>query len=622
MCGIAGIISSDPSLVNAPQLNRMMTALAHRGPDGEGYWINLSGNVGFGHRRLSIIDLTKMGDQPMHYQNRYTIIYNGEIYNYIELRESLIKLGETFNSHSDTEVILAMYARYKEKCLIYFDGMFAFAIWDQEEQKLFAARDRFGEKPFYYHWDPATNTLAFASEMKALWAIGVPKKVEDTMLLPFISSGFTHNPGKPALTFYSGIKKIPARNYLTYQFSQHKIHTHIYWELDRQINNEIEVSHAQQKFSELLYTSVSRRLRSDVSVGTSLSGGIDSSTISAIINQITSSGKQPETGYDHVSFSAVFKGYEKDESGFINIVSTKFNLKNYQVTPGVTDLIADLGKLNYYQEEPFPSSSTYAQYKVFELAQQKGIKVLLDGQGADEILGGYSKYHHWYWQELLRKKRFIQLKSEQIKTTPGSKEIKWGYKNYLAAIFPGAASTELSRRAFKLQQLHPDINEEYLRSNLDKSFFIKPVVKSLDDILYFNTFHTGLEELLTYADRNSMAHGREVRLPFLNHELVQFVFSLPSNFKIRQGFTKWILRKTMENILPPEIVWRREKIGFEPPQKKWMTDKILSDYIQEAKKKLVSKGILKPSVLDKKVVPNNAYEDGYDWRYLSAAQIL
>jgi len=356
-------------------------------------------------------------------------------------------------------------------------------------------------------------------------------------------------------------------------------------------------------------------------VGTSLSGGLDSSSIVAVINELTGLSR-PSTKYEHVSFSAVFRGYEKDESRFIDLVSKQFNLKNFQVTPGVTDIITDFEKLSYFQEEPFPSASIYAQFKVFELAKQEGIKVLLDGQGADEILGGYTKYHHWYWQELLRKKSMFQLKREQRAAGFTNGEIKWGYKNYLAAWFPEAASTALSRRAYKLQQLHADISSDYLNHNLDNTFFIKPVVKTLNDILYFNTFHTGLEELLRYADRNSMSHSREVRLPFLNHELVQFVFSLPSNFKIRQGFTKWILRKTMENSLPGEIIWRREKIGFEPPQKKWMQDKVLTDYIHTAKKKLVSKGILKPSAIDKKIIAHNAYDDGYDWRYLSAAQFV
>jgi asparagine synthase (glutamine-hydrolyzing) len=619
MCGIAGIVTPDLSQVSELRLNKMINALAHRGPDGSGYWINPNGNVGFGHRRLSIIDLSSKGDQPMHWQNRYTIVYNGEIYNYIELKHELLKQGETFISSSDTEVILAMYARHKEKCVDHFDGMFSFAIWDQQEQTLFAARDRFGEKPFFYHWNENTETFSFASEMKALWAIGLEKKANDGMMLAFISSGFTQNPSMPGMTFFSGIKKIPQGNYLLYQFRENKITVSNYWKPGLHTVSNLNEPEAIEKFSELLKTSVLRRLRSDVPVGTSLSGGIDSSSIVAVID-----GLKKDPGYRGLqksfsSFSAVFSGYEKDESKYIGLIAKKYELPNFQVTPTVSEFISDLEKLTYFNEEPFPSSSTYAQFKVFELAKKNGIKVLLDGQGADEVLAGYTKYYHWYWQELFIKKGFGAMKEEK-QSMDG---MGWGIKNYLAAWFPKSAAAALAVRAVKLQRSHPGISREYLRNNFDKSFFYKPVVRELNDILYFNSFQTGLEELLRFADRNSMAHGREVRLPFLSHELVQFIFTLPSNYKIRNGFTKWILRKSMENLLPPQVVWRREKIGFEPPQKIWMQDKNLSDVIYSAKKKLVSNGILNNSVLEKKVKPGNAYDaDSYDWRYLSAAQVL
>ena len=211
----------------------MAKALSHRGPDGENLWINAEGTAGFGHRRLSIIDLSIRGDQPMHYQNRYTIVYNGEIYNYIELKKDLQKEGYTFFSECDTEVVLAMYARYKYDCLNYFDGMFAFAIWDEVEQTLFMARDRFGEKPFFYHLDKSTNTFYFASEMKALWAAGLCKKVDDKMLLHFISLGYTQSPSDPGRTFFSEINKIPPRNYLLYNLELKEVSISAYWDIDR-----------------------------------------------------------------------------------------------------------------------------------------------------------------------------------------------------------------------------------------------------------------------------------------------------------------------------------------------------------------------------------------------------
>lgn len=620
MCGIAGIISADPAQLSEECLNKMALTLSHRGPDSENIWINANGNAGFSHRRLSIIDLSSTANQPMHYQNRYTIVYNGEIYNYIELKNNLQTQGYTFRSKSDTEVILAMYSKYKYDCLKYFDGMFAFAIWDEVEQTLFAARDRFGEKPFFYHWNENLNTFYFASEMKALWTGGVEKKIDDKMFFQYISLGYTQNPSDAAATFFSWIKKIPPRSYLLYKFSTKKITVSSYWDIDLNKKQSIKEGDAIQKLKEIFTTSVSRRLRSDVPLGTSLSGGLDSSGIVAAISEIY---KKANTNNDLFStFSAVFNGYEKDESKYINIVAEKFNVQNFKVTPTVDGLIADLENLSWHQEEPF-SSSTYAHYKVMQLAAQQGIKVLLDGQGADETMAGYAKYYHWYWQELLMTKGINAMNKEKKNTVLPANGFSWGYKNYFAAFMPGLVPQALINKALRTQKKQPDISEDYFNANFDKYFLKKPVVKRLEDLLYFNIFKVGLEDLLRLADRNSMAFGREIRLPFLNHELVEFIFSLPSNFKIQNGFTKWILRKTMEHNLPKEIVWRKDKIAFEPPQKVWMQDKKLQEYIHESKKKLISKGVLNAAALQKKVIPSNAYDaENSDWIYLSAAQML
>jgi asparagine synthase (glutamine-hydrolysing) len=218
MCGIAGIISDDLTLISKEKIEKMTNVLAHRGPDGNGVWMNPKNNAGFGHRRLSIIDLNITGKQPMHYLSRYTVVYNGEIYNYIELKQDLQKQGYRFKNGSDTEVILAMYDLHKEKCPDFFDGMFAFAIWDEREQILFAVRDRFGEKPFYYSYNESNHTLFFSSEMKALWAMGLPKVAEGSMLLNYITLGFTQHPQNPSATFFEGIKKLPAAHYLKYNF--------------------------------------------------------------------------------------------------------------------------------------------------------------------------------------------------------------------------------------------------------------------------------------------------------------------------------------------------------------------------------------------------------------------
>lgn len=622
MCGIAGIISSNTSLVTKEQLTKMTDALAHRGPDGQAQWINAEGNAGLGHRRLSVIDLTAAAAQPMHYLKRYSIIYNGEIYNYIELKETLSKKGYRFQSHGDTEVILAAYDYWKEDCLEQFDGMFAFAMLDRKEQIVFAARDRFGEKPFYY---TATGELfAFASEMKALWAIGAQKKTDEKMLLNYLALGYVQNANDKEQTFFENIFSLPPGNFLQLNIKTLQYKTYSYWDIDKDTVLKISGNAAIEKYRELFTLSVKRRLRSDVAVGTSLSGGLDSSSILATINH---------QGYPFKTFSAIFPGFEKDESGYIraaiNYLSSakqaNRQIQQNSITPSALGLIKDFTTLCYHQEEPFPSGSIYAQYKVFELAAQNNIKVLLDGQGADETLAGYNKYIHWYLQQLAGKSKFMAMQKEKNLLRKNKLPFSWGIQNYLAAYLPSHAAIQLEQNEYMKTVGQPDINKDFVAALQGREWegIRKPIITKLNDILYFNTHTLGLEELLRFADRNSMAHGIEVRLPFLSHELVQFIFSLPAGFKIHDGWTKWLLRKMMDKKLPDEIVWRKDKVGYEPPQFQWMHNETLQDYVHEAKRKLVNKGVLKATALNKKITPKAAHEaNNFDWRYLCAAQIM
>jgi len=620
MCGIAGIISSDKTIVNEVNLKKMTSALAHRGPDGNAHWIHSNGHVGFGHTRLSIIDLSSFAAQPMHYLDRYTIVYNGEIYNYIEIKAVLQKAGYVFKTQSDTEVILAAYDRWKERCLQQFDGMFSFVIYDRKEHILFAARDRFGEKPFYYYKDD--EHFVFASEMKALWAVGINKKVEEKMLLNYLTLGYLQNVNDKSETFFEEISSLPPSHYIQLSVANKRFSIKSYWYLDKESAIKVPVADAIEHFNELFNISVKRRLRSDVTIGSSLSGGLDSSSIVAATSGLYTKG---QSDYKPVSFSAVFPGFEKDESAFINAVADKFKVTNFITKPTAEGLVNDFEKLCYYQEEPFHSSSAYAQYQVFSLAASHGVKVLLDGQGADETLAGYHKYLHWYLQQLLARLRFADAKKEKAALQKNNLPFEWGPKNIIASYFPAHVTILLEKKAYRKTINHPDLTEEFTGSFKGQEWegIHKPIVSKLNDILYFNTMQFGLEELLRFADRNSMAHGREVRLPFLNHELVQFVFSLPANFKIHDGWTKWILRKSMDKVLPDQIVWRKDKIGYETPQQQWMTDPVLQDFMHEAKRKLVAGGILKPSTLDKKIKPLPAYEeDNFDWKYLCAAHML
>jgi asparagine synthase (glutamine-hydrolysing) len=613
MCGIVGILSQDRSQTDLHRLQKMTHAIAHRGPDSEGSWINPEGTVALGHRRLAIIDLSASAAQPFQYLNRYSLVYNGEIYNYTEIRSFLIQKGYMFHTASDTEVLIAAYDFWKEECLHQFDGMFAFAIWDEAAQKLFIARDRFGEKPLYYSFDG--NTLLFASECKALWKGGIAKSWNHLMLLNYLSNGHTQNAIDSSLTFYKDIFQIPPGHYGIYQLRDQQFSVNMYWDLDKQLVLKIKEEEAIEQFAFLFQQSIQRRLRSDVSIGTSLSGGLDSSSIVAIIDQITRNGT---SSYGRHAFTAIFPGYEKNEKVFAETVSKQFGLHQHWAEPSFEGLMDDWESLCYYQEQPFASASVYAQYKVMQLAAKEGVTVLIDGQGADETLAGYNKYIHWYLQEQITRLRYGFAMQERIRLQQNEIKFSWGFPNYMAALFPVVANAHLEERERKKILMHPHLHPDYVHAHYDKYYSVyKPPVSKLNDILYFNTMQQGLGELLHYADRNSMAFGRELRLPFLSHELVEFIFSLPSSYKIHDGFTKWILRKAMHGPLPDNIVWRTDKVGYEPPQKKWMEHPALRERIHEARIRLISMGILQKGVEGQPIMAKEAYTpDNYDWRYL------
>jgi asparagine synthase (glutamine-hydrolysing) len=616
MCGIAGIIQFGAHEYVRADIKKMTDTLSHRGPDGEGYWESASGNVLFGHRRLSILDLSEAAAQPFQYLDRYVIIHNGEVYNYLELKDELKKNGYSFRSQTDTEVLAAAFDFWREKCLDHFDGMFSFAIWDEKEKELFVARDRFGEKPFHYVFDNSKKIFVFASEIKALWSVGLGEEFNKKLLFNFLTIGYTDNPNQPEETFYESVKKLPPACFLKIKHqNEFLIEVEKYWDIVLEDQSEsISQNEAIEKFQELFNRSVTRRLRSDVPLGTSLSGGLDSSSIAAIICKLAAGGLQ--------AFSAVFPGFEKNEEQYIDEISLHFSLRSFKTFVSDEEIPQLFQNLIECHDEPFGSAGALPQYKVFELAKQNGVKVLLDGQGADETLAGYEKYYKWYWQELFRNRRLIKSKELEKAKSLGVSE-NFGIKNVLSSLFPDFASVFLERQYLLHALKQEDLTRDFVHFQSKEAYYTTPTVFSLNGALYFNTCIHGLEELLRYADRNSMAHGREVRLPFLDHELVEFVFSLPSHFKIREGWTKWILRKAMESSLPNEITWRKQKVGLEPPQVSWMSLPTVEAMIHEAKDKLVREKILKPEVMNKKIEPSGAYDkDNFDWRYLVSAQFL
>lgn len=604
MCGIAGIATFNNRKTDVSIVKRMTEAIAHRGPDGEGHWMNADAKVALGHRRLSIIDLSDSGSQPMHFIDRYTMVFNGEIYNYVELKEALQKMGYQFRSTSDTEVLLALYDQKGKDCLSLLDGMFAFAIWDNQEQTLFCARDRFGEKPFFYTlWN---DQFYFASEIKSLWAAGVPKQPDRETMFYYMQMGRVHHPFDRNRTFFKNIIRLkPAHYMLIRPVSNQQPKEKCYWSLPTEaaVNNKaLQEEQVKEQFVSLFRESVQRRLRSDVPVGSSLSGGLDSSAVVCMINELNA-----DALFSQNTFSARFPGFAKDEGKYMDIVLASVKATPHFTYPEHTGFIDHFEKLCYHQDEPFGSASIYAQYDVMRLAKEKGVTVLLDGQGADEMLAGYEFYKTTLEREAQRQQHKAGLK-EQLKQL-----LPFAYNAYRKNKLQ-----KLLRNSYIEKGYHPDFIQEALQYT-----YPDEVHTSLYEHLRHDLTMGNLEDLLRYADRNSMAHSREVRLPFLSHELVEFVLGLPNDYKIREGWSKWIQRKAMEPLLPSEITWRKDKIGYEPPQKDWMSVPVFRELIQDGKQLLYQEHILTKEAAEAMPKASGASELGDNsWYFLMTAQLF
>lgn len=607
MCGIAGIFKFKGEGAKPDTLKKMCDRLSHRGPDGEGQWLSKSGNLALGHRRLSIIDLSERGKQPMQDKSqRYTLTFNGEIYNYIELREDLIKLGHQFASDTDTEVLLSLYREYGKDCLQKIDGMFAFAIWDSQKEELFCARDRFGEKPFYYYADD--NQLVFASEIKALWEAGIGKSSQAKMIYDYLFYGSIEDVNHQNRTFYQNIYSLEPAHFLKVS-NTGKLELENYWNLDGiNTNHEISLEEAKTRFYELFSQSVNRRLRSDVPVGSSLSGGLDSSAIVSLINQSKSSTQVQKT------FSARFPNFEKDESIYIDKVLEKLNqVESHAVFPDEDSVAENLSVLFKYHDQPFRSLSIAVQYEVMKLAKENGVTVLLDGQGADEYLAGYDSFYYSYYNQLrLKNKIAYQHEINAYEKLKGRKFNQTGYKDLLkgknSKLFDSLSRLKrksLSNTHPYFRGIHPSLVKEF-KGDFNPIF--KPA--NLKEHIKSSIQHKGLSELLRYADSNSMANSLEVRLPFLNHELVEFVYSLPDEYLIHEAWNKYILRESMKAAVPEEILWRKEKIGYDTPQDKWLQNPKIKTEISRAKERL----------LDEKII--SRVEEKLDWNYLMLANYI
>jgi len=572
MCGIAGLISNRPG--DGHFLTAALHGMAHRGPDGEGVWRSALGEgreIALGHRRLAIIDLSAAAAQPMiDHGGRYVLTFNGEIYNYLELRAELQGLGAQFHSHSDSEVILEAYKAWGEACLGRFNGMFAFALYDMVERRLFCARDRYGEKPFLFAAQP--GCFAFASEYKALLALpGVAPDYDEFRLLRGL-----HNPSTgldaDRQTVFRAIQQLLPSEAMTVDVETLQTRIWRYWEARPRADYAgLSETAAFALFGELLTDAVRIRLRSDVAVGSCLSGGLDSSAIVSLVRQRI----HPGGGYH--TFTGRFPGTAADEWRYAEPVIAANGVISHVVEPSSAGLAAELAEFLWYNELPVGSSSQYAQYCVFRLAKQQGITVLLDGQGADELLGGYEQYFQFYVAALKetgdrqRLERELPLIRERYPLALAPPVRAWrdrlpfGFRRWLSRRLGIGTNLLYGMAAGVAEQ----VAMENRRGRLDR-------FHALGSALCQDSFGMCLTTLLRYGDRNSMAHSREVRLPFCDHRLAELALSLPPGHLMGEAQTKRLLRESMRGILPDIVRERWNKQGFRPPQESWFQGPLLA----------------------------------------------
>ncbi len=542
MCGITGIISKNKIEKNT--IEPMTDTIVHRGPDGFGYYYGE--NFAFGHRRLSIVDLSEAGHQPMEYQERYVITFNGEVYNHFELREELEQNGYKFKSQTDTEVIMASYDFFGADCLKSFNGMWAFAIYDNKENKFFISRDRFGKKPFYYYKD--SDTFIFASEIKAILA---HPKVEVKPNIEFLNDYVQ-------TTCKEYVQKTAFENIFRFDFSSYfegsldellgDFKEKKFWEIAPNLSHEKFDEHKAKEYAEqyyaLLEDAVRIRLRADVKVGSALSGGLDSSSIVYLVNKLLK-----EQGKEALqeTFSSVYKSegtQECDESEYIDIMANKLGVHSNQIEPNEKDIPQEIEKMIWHLENP-PENSLMSSWYTFKLVASTDVKVTLDGQGADEQLGGYLPYLMHYISSL----GFTDLVKESKKCMkiPGAK--KYVLRGTLVGLYRILLGENILKFTLK------NIFKKDFDANLNK--------KLADDMM------TSLITLIHYADHTSMAFSIESRMPFMDYRLVEFLASVPACYKMRKGWTKYLARLAFDGKLPYEVNWRQDKMGWSIPEKKW-----------------------------------------------------
>jgi asparagine synthase (glutamine-hydrolysing) len=582
MCGIAGIVHAERErLVERPRLEAMAESLRHRGPDDEG--IHIDRGTGLAHRRLSIIDLSELGRQPMsNEEGTVWVVFNGAIYNYLELRQRLLSKGHTFRSHTDTEVLVHLYEEEGAELLRHLNGMFAFAIWDARERRLFAARDRFGIKPFYYaHSD---RTFAFASEIKALFRSGIASpRVDRRGLADYLTFQFCLG-GK---TLFEGVRELPPAHSLTVD-ADGTFALRRYWDLDFTIDTEISAAGFESRLLQLIEDAVRLQLRADVPVGAHLSGGLDSSTVTSLAAKLLGAPMSTFSGGFHES-------PEFDETGYARLVAQRSGTDHHEVFPGPEDFVRAMPGLMYSLDQPLAGPGVFPQLLVSRMAREH-VKVVLGGQGGDEVFGGYTRYLIAYLEQSI--KGGIEGTQEEDKFVvtfdsilPNLRQID-GYQPLLRHFWANGLFESEDRRYMRLidrsSSMQGYINPEALPAPGEydlfaeyREFFHAANCKSLINKMTRFDMLTLLPSLLQVEDRTSMAVALESRVPLLDHRIAELVASMPPKVKFNGGRSKHIFRNVVRHIVPPEISARKDKMGFPVPLTPWLRSGPVREFVRD-----------------------------------------
>ena len=558
MCGIVGVYGiSDKNLVK-----RMCNRIVHRGPDDEGYYVD--DYVSLGMRRLSIIDLST-GKQPIFNEDgSIVVVFNGEIYNFREIRKELEQRGHRFYTNTDTEVIVHAYEEYGYDCLKKFNGMFGIALWDANKKELFIARDRIGIKPLYY--TVVDGNFIFSSEIKCILECGVGKTIDKIALANYFALRYIPAPR----TIFEGIKKLEPGHYMVIRNGN--IEKKRYWRLEYKPNDGGE-EYFTEKVLEMLKTSVRRRLVSDVPLGAFLSGGIDSSTVVALMSELMDEPVK--------TFSVGFEGEELDETPYARIVAEHFGTDHHEIFVDINDL-SILPKIIYHLDEPLADPAVIPTYLISELARKK-VKVVLTGEGGDEAFGGYEKYLHE--QRMLKILSCLPDCLRRLCKKLGARLEDRKNKLGLYLSFIGAKSNQEESYYFRLKNIDwgscwlVNGGKDEVRELVRKSFDNRDYISNM---LYYDIQYWLPDDLLMKIDKMTMAKSLEARVPYLDYEFLQFAYNIPPRIKLGNS-GKYILKKAVQKILPKEIIYRK-KHGFDVPISRWFREDndLIQKYMDES----------------------------------------